>query len=84
VELIGDVDLELAEHAPEAGKFRRLEPLLGEAQHAMFAERPQDQLEIVVRDRLSQIHVLYAGAQCPAAGIDLHALLAFPIVVAQW
>src|SRR5215831_6182137 len=49
VELIGDVDLELAEHAPEARKLLRLEPLLGKAQHAALAERPQDLLEVAVR-----------------------------------
>src|SRR3989442_8476368 len=74
VELIGDVDLELAEHAPEARKFRGLEPLLGKAQHAMLAERPQDLLEVAVRDRLGQIHPLDAGAQCLTAGMDVHVL----------
>src|SRR5262249_31901742 len=68
------VDLELTEHAPETGKFRGLEPLLGKAQHAALAERPQDLLEVAVRDRLGQIDPLDAGAQCLTAGVDLHVL----------
>src|SRR5258707_8809534 len=74
VDLIGDVDLELAEHAPEARKFRGLEPLLGKAQRAMLAERPQDLLEVAVRNRLGQIHPLDAGAQCLTTGMDVHVL----------
>src|SRR5262245_19284054 len=72
VELIGDVDLELAEHAPETRKLLGLEPLLGKAQNAALAERPQDLLDVALRDRLGQVHALDAGAQCPTAGMDLH------------
>jgi hypothetical protein len=58
VELIGDVDLQFAEHAPEARELRRLELLPGEAEHAMLAERTQDPLERFVRDRLGKVHAL--------------------------
>src|SRR5262249_15786981 len=62
------------EHAPKAGKFRGLEPLLGKAQHAALAECPQDLLEVGVGDRLGQINSLDPGAQCLTAGLDLHVL----------
>jgi hypothetical protein len=77
VELIGDVDLELAEHAPEARELLRLEPLLGKAQHAALAERPQDLPEVALRNRLGEVHALDPGAQCPTAGMDLHAFARF-------
>ena len=71
MKLIGDVDLELAEHAPEAGERVGVEPLLGEAQHAMRAERAQDLLERAVGERLGQVHALDPRAQC-LAGMDPH------------
>ena len=71
VELIGDVDLQFAEHAPEADELRRLELLSGEAEHAMLAERTQDPLERFVRDRLGKVHALDPCAHC-LAGINLH------------
>jgi hypothetical protein len=74
VKLIGDVDLELAEHAAEARELCGLEPLPREAQHAVRAERPKHLLEVAVRDRLRQVHTLDPGAQCLAAGVDFHAL----------
>src|SRR5262249_37529675 len=61
-----------AENATETRKFRGREPLLGKAQHAALAERPQDLLEVAVRDRLGQIHPLDGGAQRLTAGVDLH------------
>ena len=72
VELIGDVDLQVAEHAPEAGELRGLEPLPGEAEHAMLAERAQDLFERFVGDGLGQVHALDLRAQ-RLAGMNLHA-----------
>jgi hypothetical protein len=48
VELIGDVDFEVAEHAAEAGEGVRFQALLGKAQHAERAEGAQNLLEIAV------------------------------------
>jgi len=39
VELIGDIDFELAEHAAKAYEILRGQPLRGKAKHAVLAER---------------------------------------------
>src|SRR5262249_26422714 len=73
MELIGDVDLKLAEHASEANELLRREPLLGKAQHAVFAQRAQDLLEFAVGERLGEIDLLDRRAQSLPARTDLPA-----------
>jgi NitT/TauT family transport system substrate-binding protein len=82
MKLVGDIDLELAEHAPESCEMLRVDPLPGEAQNAMGAERPQDAPEVVLADGTGQIDVFDAGAQRAAAGSDLHLPLALVTVLA--
>jgi len=56
VKLIGDVDFKLAKGAAKARKLFRIEPLIGEAKHAVCAKRAQDLLEVTLRERLRKIN----------------------------
>jgi hypothetical protein len=82
MKLVGDIDLELAEHAPESREMLRVDPLPGEAQNAMGAERPQDAPEVILGDGTGQIDIVDAGAQRAAAGSDFHLPLALVTVLA--
>jgi hypothetical protein len=61
VKRVGDVDLELAEPAPEGDQVLRLQKLPGKAQHPVFAQGPQDAPEVVLGKGLSQIHSVGFG-----------------------
>src|SRR5262245_59646113 len=73
VELIGDIDFELTEAAPDTRECLGFDLLPWEAQHAELTKRAQNLLEVGIRYRRRQVEVFDRSAEGLPARLDLHA-----------